>query len=318
LRVQLAADPVSVPGARRFVADALRSWGLLELIDDTTLCVSELAGNAALHAGSTFMGVEVRQQGNGVRLSVEDDGSGSAVAVLPRPTLLIDEAEVDLVSAPTTGRGLAIVSILASDWGVETTTTGKRVWAVLDGEASDREHASPSPPHLDLPTASPVPAEAALPPGWVLVRLQACPVRLSLRQDQHLDELIRELQLIDAGPDTPTSREIAAKLRGLLIGPAHARNTGRRIAERAAAAGLENIDIDMAMPTEFAAAVRELHIAVQAADLLCEQQDLLTLTSAPPLRQLRAWMTEQVTTQIEQKAAPVSWTQWLTRQNRAG
>ena len=310
LRVRLAADPVSVPGARRFVADALRSWDLPELVDDSTLCVSELAGNAALHSASTFMDVEVRLHGAGVRLSVEDDGIDSTEAVAPRPTLLAaDEAEgLDLVTAPTTGRGLAIVSILASDWGVESTTTGKRVWADLVDGADDRDQV-PTRPHLDL--SLPASSATALPPGWALVRLEGCPVRLSLRQDEHLDELIRELQLIDAGPDTPRSREIADQLRGLLVGPAHARNTGRRIAERAADAGLSHIDIDMAMPSEFAAAVRALHAAVQAADRLCEQRELLTLTSSADLRNLRAWMTDQVTTQIEQGAPPVSWTDWL-------
>ena len=37
----------------------------------------------------------------------------------------------------TTGRGLAIVSILASDWGVETTADGKRVWFEVTGAAEE-------------------------------------------------------------------------------------------------------------------------------------------------------------------------------------
>ena len=55
LRLSLAAEPVSVPAARRFVADGLSSWGRDDLLDDATLCVSELATNAALHTSSTFM-----------------------------------------------------------------------------------------------------------------------------------------------------------------------------------------------------------------------------------------------------------------------
>ena len=42
LRLSLAAGPVSVPAARRFVADALSSWGRGDLLDDATLFVSEL------------------------------------------------------------------------------------------------------------------------------------------------------------------------------------------------------------------------------------------------------------------------------------
>lgn len=310
VRLRLAADPVSVPAARRFVADALRSWDLAGLVDDGTLCVSELAGNAALHSASTLMEVELSRRGSGVQLSVADDSAVSAAAVTPRPTLLAGSSELDVLSAPTTGRGLAIVSVLASAWGVEPTAGGKRVWADLDGEDGDREE-SATPPQVDLPPPAPAPTRATLPPGWALVRLAACPVQLSLRQDEHLDELIRELQLIDAGPDTTTSREIAAQLRGLLVGPAHARNTGRRIAERAAAAGLDSIDIDMAMPTEFAESVRDLHVAVMAADRLCEERELLTLASSADLRLLRSWMTEQVTSQVEQGSVPVAWSDWL-------
>jgi len=40
LRVRLAADPVSVSAARRFVTDGLVSWERTGLIDSATLCVS--------------------------------------------------------------------------------------------------------------------------------------------------------------------------------------------------------------------------------------------------------------------------------------
>jgi anti-sigma regulatory factor (Ser/Thr protein kinase) len=311
LRVRLAADPASVPGARRFVADGLRSWGLGELVDDTTLCVSELAGNAALHSASTFMEVSLRPLPDGVHLSVEDDGMTPAAAVLPRMNLPDpDEPDLEVVldSEPTTGRGLAIVSILASDWGVEITEVGKRVWAHLTEESEEHDV---RPPRTDQAVTAPMsPTGGTLPAGWALVRLQGCPVQLSLRQDRHLDELVRELQLIAADRDNPRSRELAAQLQGLLSGPAHARHTGRRTAEQAAAEGKSHIDIDMAMPRELSSAVQALHVAVKAADTLCEEMRLLTLASPPELRALRAWMTDQLVTQIDHGDEPVSWRDW--------
>jgi anti-sigma regulatory factor (Ser/Thr protein kinase) len=309
LRVRFAADPVSVSAARRFVTDGLKSWERTALIDSAALCVSELAGNAALHAGSTFMEIGLQPRGKAVRVSVEDDGAVPAEVVAPRATFTEQEGvngfSVD--DQPTTGRGLAIVSVLAREWGVEHTPEGKRVWAELAENEPEHEVVPPRTDSLeDAPTAS-----GALPPGWALVRLAGCPVQLSLRQDEHLDELVRELQLISAAPEDGRSRALAAQIQDLLISPAHARFTGRRIAEQAVAEGRDLVDIDMAMPHEFSPMVQRLQQAVLAADELCERMQLLTLASTPELRELRAWMTHELTTQIERGDPPVSWSDWL-------
>ena len=260
------------------------------------------------------MEVGMRPLEGGVHINVEDDGITPAEAVAPREMFPEpgENGYLPLDDEPTTGRGLAIVSILARAWGVERTDRGKRVWChITDGD----EEYDVRPPLSDtVPEPAPEPTAGGLPEGWTLVRLARCPVWLSLRQDEHLDELIRELQLIDAGPATPRSRELAARLQGLLSAPAHARHTGRRVAQEAAAAGLEHIDIDMAMPHEFSAEVQKLDDAVKAADVLCEEMRLLTVASSPELRQLRAWMTAELTNQIEHGASPVPWDEWIARQ----
>src|SRR4029079_9671972 len=109
LHVRFAADPASVPGARRFVVDGLHAWGLDELADDAALCISELASNAALHSVSTFMRVEVWRSGDVVRMSVEDDGDERPAVVVPRADYGPDgrSQSHQLESEPTTGRGLA-------------------------------------------------------------------------------------------------------------------------------------------------------------------------------------------------------------------
>ncbi|MGH3308773.1 MAG: ATP-binding protein [Nocardioides sp.] len=308
LRVRLAADPVSVSAARRFVTDGLVSWQRTDLIDSATLCVSELAANAALHATSTFMEIALQPLGKAVRVSVEDDGAVPAEVVAPRATFteqVLDGFSID--DEPTTGRGLAIVSVLAREWGVEHTPEGKRVWAELTENEPEHEV---GPPRTD-PVEDPAPAQGALPPGWTLVWLAGCPVELSLRQDDHLDELVRELQLISAGQQDSRSQALAAQIQDLLISPAHARFTGRRLAEQAAAAGHDVVDIDMAMPREFSTMVERLQQAVMAADKLCEQMELLTVASPPELRALRAWMTRELVAQIEHGEPPVSWSDWL-------
>ena len=309
LRVRFAADPVSVSAARRFVTDGLVSWDRPALIDSATLCVSELAGNAALHAASTFMEIALQPLGKAVRVSVEDDGAVPAAVVAPRATFT-DSPGVDGFSIddqPTTGRGLAIVSVLARDWGVEHTPEGKRVWAELTEHEPEHEVADPRTEQVENQAPSP----PALPPGWALVRLAGCPVELSLRQDEHLDELVRELQLISADRHNSRSQALAAQIQDLLISPAHARFTGRRLAEQAAAEGRDTVDVDMAMPHEFSTMVRRLQQAVTAADELCEQMQLLTLASPPDIRELRAWMTHELVAQIEGDEPPVSWADWL-------
>jgi anti-sigma regulatory factor (Ser/Thr protein kinase) len=309
LRVRLAADPVCVSGARRFVSDGLRSWRRQDLLDDAELCVSELAGNAVLHSGTTFMEIVLQTLHRGVRISVEDDGPTPAAAVVPRQPFAADGDETDLDDEPTTGRGLAIVSILASSWGVELTGAGKRIWAEL--VAGDTEYGVRPPVGEDELPDHPSPP-GMLPEGWGRVQMVGCPVELSLRQDQHLDELVRELQLISI-EDNPSSRELAAQLQDLLRGPAAARHTGRRVAQGAAAAGLESIDIEMAMPREFGAEVEKLQEAVRRADRLCAEMQLLTLASTPELQALRGWMTEQVSGQLRDDAEPEPWPVWLAR-----
>lgn len=308
LRIRLAADPASVPGARRFVTDGLRSLGRTELIDDAALCVTELAANAALHSASSFMEVALRSLDRSVRIVVEDDGDVPAEAVVSRASFdgTVDDMDLALADETTTGRGLGIVSVLAREWGVEDTGSGKRVWLTLDD--SDETHPV-RPPHTSTVTPE-RDLDAALPEGWGLVRLVGCPVGLSLRQDTHLDELVRELQLIEADRDNPVSRALAQRLEGLLSSPAHARHTGRRIAQKAADEGRAAIDIDMAMPRELAGQVRALQAAVQEADRLCDEMRLLTLASDDDLRELRAWMTEQVSDQLGRATTPVSWDDW--------
>lgn len=309
LSVRLAADPVSVPGARRFVVEGATAVGYAELGDVAELVVSELAGNAALHSAARFMYVSLHDRNGGVRVAVEDDGSVGLEGIVPTPPA--DDDADEWQEQATTGRGLAIVSMLSSEWGVDPTGRGKRVWADLDDPDAVNEVRSPT--RVDEPGDD---HEPRLPPGWTLVRLAQCPVVLSLHADQHLDELVRELQLLSADRDNDRSQAIATEIRDLLATPAHARLTGRRIAEEARARGLEHVDIEMAMPREFAPLVVRLQDAVSRADELCRANELLTLASPPDVRELRAWMTDAIVTQVE-GARPVTWEAWLSRRTRA-
>ena len=102
-------------------------WGREHLVDDAALCVTEQAANSALHSGSPYLRVRLRDIEPGVRLSVEDAGGIVPLAALAPPPV---------ASQGTTGRGLAIVSVLAKAWGIEEHADGRGVWVNLLAMAS--------------------------------------------------------------------------------------------------------------------------------------------------------------------------------------
>ncbi|NYI07848.1 ATP-binding protein [Allostreptomyces psammosilenae] len=117
----LPAEPASVPAARRFVADALTGWRLPHLLDDATVCVSELVSNAVRHGSppgrAIHLGLLPLLPAGLLRLEVGDDGPG-----VPRPRAPVADDAIG-------GRGLLLVAALASAWGSEPRPlAGKVVW----------------------------------------------------------------------------------------------------------------------------------------------------------------------------------------------
>ena len=108
---RFASGQVAFNDLRREVADLLRTYGAEVLVDDAMVIVTELANNAALHAGTAF---EVRGQltDHVFRIEVGDTGTGQPVV--------------------NGGLGLRLVGRLASRWGVSSDPPGKVVWAELN------------------------------------------------------------------------------------------------------------------------------------------------------------------------------------------
>jgi hypothetical protein len=108
----------SPAAVRRFVGETLVAWGRSELIDDGALIATELATNAILHARSAFtVALSLGPDGT-IRLGVRD---ASPVRPCPRQAAPLDGS----------GRGLALVKMLAAGWGTEFLSDGKVVWAEL-------------------------------------------------------------------------------------------------------------------------------------------------------------------------------------------
>ena len=114
LPVDLAAPAM----ARALVRKACADWSATAAEDAATLVASELVSNAVQHARSTCR-VSVAVDGTGLRIGVRDYAPGHDPR--PRPVGLGQPA----------GRGLHLVALVSSDWGVQRHADGKTAWAVI-------------------------------------------------------------------------------------------------------------------------------------------------------------------------------------------
>jgi anti-sigma regulatory factor (Ser/Thr protein kinase) len=103
--------------ARAFARDAVAKGRATVHVDDLALVVSELVTNAVLH-GTGDVTLELTVDENAVRVEVHDESPGE-VGAMERPP----QAE--------SGRGLLLVSRLATRWGTRSAGGGKVVWADL-------------------------------------------------------------------------------------------------------------------------------------------------------------------------------------------
>lgn len=116
----LSGEPANVARARDFCVDALADAlpdqaDAGELIDDCVIVVSELVTNA-INAGSTEIGLNIVVHRDHIRIETDDTAPGH-----PQPR----SANPD----DNHGRGLRVITHLSRDWGVDSSTHGKRVWA---------------------------------------------------------------------------------------------------------------------------------------------------------------------------------------------
>jgi anti-sigma regulatory factor (Ser/Thr protein kinase) len=121
LRTQLPASLTAPRQARAAIRQALHAWGLHALASDAELLGSELVANAAEH-GAGPIGLTIRQHvtpgGRGIACEITDTSPN-----LPASRPCQAHAE--------RGRGLAIVTALATTSGITTTPRGKTAWFTL-------------------------------------------------------------------------------------------------------------------------------------------------------------------------------------------
>jgi len=297
LRTALPADPASAGRARRLTEETLREWQRDDLIDVTTLLVSELVTNAVLHAGA---GIHLRLLARGARVRVE---VGDLSDVLPTPRGYGREA--------TTGRGLGLVKILASAWGAEPKASGKVVWFEVSGSEAEPwsgeddllaafgDVEQPEPPALaDSEVAS-----------TVTVRLLDLPIRLYRAMEQHNDALLREFALLglagDSGVEDGTARSplgttaLAARL------PLKTSAVEAAL-QQALDRDETSLDLLVQIPPDVKDVCGALLLALDEADDLARQEGLLIPAALPEIRACRQWCLSEVIAQIDGDA-PTAW-----------
>jgi anti-sigma regulatory factor (Ser/Thr protein kinase) len=119
-RLELPGTTAAPSVARLFIRNLCAEWGATSVCDVAELLSSELVTNAVIHARSA---VELE--------AAYDDKSNLRIDVYDRSPGVVDSEPSQASDGAEGGRGLAIVSRLASRWGVETLAQGKRVWFTL-------------------------------------------------------------------------------------------------------------------------------------------------------------------------------------------
>lgn len=308
----MVAQPVSVPAARRFVSDALTGWGCGPLAEDIGLCVSELATNATLHSGSAYLQIELEERAGAVCVAVADAGMGSVDVLAQQPGLsdaFLDDLTDDGASA--TGRGMFLVSALATTWGIDELPVGKRVWAQFDPRqgASDGEGATPTAARM---TWSAERKEPVPDPGtWAVVRFRGCPAAPLVAHDENLAEYTRELQLIGDRLAEPAFQRLAAVLAGYVAEHAPNWDPAKIIAGEALRDGHELVDFDVLADKNIRESVGFLRSLIWEAEALSRAGRLMTLPAAEPVQRLRDWLEGEFLGQIEDGAQPLAYSTWL-------
>jgi serine/threonine-protein kinase RsbW len=123
MTIRLPATPASAALVRhRLAADLSERTIPATVVDDVILVATELVSNAIRHAEP--------QAGGQVTVSWELDPAGIIVRVTDGGAASTPRVR-HVNSRDTSGRGLALVEAIATQWGVEDTPESTTVWAVV-------------------------------------------------------------------------------------------------------------------------------------------------------------------------------------------
>jgi anti-sigma regulatory factor (Ser/Thr protein kinase) len=279
--LELAPDPRSVREARRWIAGELSDIGRDDLSDSAQLGVSELVTNAILHATPPIV-VRLGGTPSHPRVEVQDNS-----AVPPSVRNMTDDSRL----MATIGRGLGIVAMFSSTWGAEVNRQGKVVWfePSADVESGDGG-AHPGGDVFDLSErVEELVAEAGEPDRRLTIRLLGMPVRVFSSHRNWYEEMRRELRLLalNHGAEYPLAQELSEV--SLRVAREQRQAEGVEGLDAALSAGLDRVDLAYHVPTSAPATMTRLRELLEALDVFCREQRMLTLPPSPQMVALRTW-----------------------------
>ena len=138
------------------------------------------------------------------------------------------------------------------------------------------------------------------------VVLVGMPIDLHLRSVQHISDLRHELLIVRAGEEAG-QRGHDPRLAKLLddIDPDGVSGAaGRAQSEAARAEGRDTIDLELDLPPDAAPACARMVAALEEADELCRELELLTLAAPPEVADFRRWVAAELVGQLTEGRPP--------------
>lgn len=272
--ILLPPEPASARLARRALAPLLDQVGFHDRRHDALLAASEIVTNAVLH-GREPIRLVILSSPTGIRVEVHDGSPVSPAFSMLDPTAV-------------TGRGLVLVSAVADEWGVEPSGSGKCVWfsLVFEPESPDA-----------------VAEEERLLASWADT-LEQDPARERVRviitdldthqlaaSEAHIEGLLRELSLMQDDPKAAAILRAAAPLDAMRL-------EVRRQAALAVHDGRDTLDVLLTVRREDGEQVRDFMHALDDADRLSRQGELLLVPTPPETSAFRTAFLRRVLNQL--------------------
>jgi PAS domain S-box-containing protein len=310
--LRLPPEPASVRRARRHLRDLLRAAGREQWADSAELALSEIATNAVLHA-HTDLRLRVHVRDAEVEVEVEDGN----------PALPAQRRAHD--AEATTGRGLELVSAVTRDCGVRPGSAGKVVWFTVADDSAEEPSEEELLAGWDAAEADwsggagPVAQQAGddLRP----VVLLALPTTLWLAAREHHHAMLRELVLYlaehGASMQSPPDIPLADEARHLVwtrlmdeVDRAREEGSARSPLPTGHPSALPDVpgavDLHLQVPRRLAAGFAAFQDALDTAERLSVEGQLLVRPGLPEIVAVRDWLCDQVVAQL-QGVPPAPW-----------